>query len=89
MSQWTKATKITWDIDDGLNTIFGQARIDIIEKMVSRGLTDGIAYPAEVLGEPGVRHWLNQEAAEEWRDTVKELGKKYDRVMISCEIFDI
>ena len=89
MSQWTKATRITWNIDDGLNTIFGQAREEIIDTMTSRGLTDGIAYPADVLGEPGIRHWLNQAAAEEWRDIVKELGKKYDREMISCEIFDI
>lgn len=89
MSQWTKATRITWDIEDGLFTPFGHAREDIIETMVERGITDGLAYPSDVPGMPGTRHWLNQTAAEEWRDTVKELGKQYNREMISCEIIDI
>ena len=77
MATMTKATIITWlssEAQDG-NLLLNDERIEKLAEMFEAGKTDNEPYAIS----PSItmRHWVDQAAAEEYRDFMLALSEKY------------
>ena len=90
MSTMTKATIITWssyDAQEG-NLLLNDERIEKLAEMFEAGKTDN--EPIQITSSITVRHWVDQAAAEEYRDFMLALSEKYGgRRILSVKIEDV
>ena len=90
MATMTKATIITWssyDAQEG-NLLLNDERIEKLAEMFEAGKTDNEPYAIS----PSItmRHWVDQAAAEEYRDFMLALSEKYGgRRILSVKIEDV
>ena len=77
METMTKATIITWlssEAQDG-NHLLNDDRNEKLVEMFEAGKTDN--EPIQITSSITVRHWVDQAAAEEYRDFMLALSEKY------------
>jgi len=77
MATMTKATIITWisnEAQDG-NLLLNDDRNEKLTEMFEAGKTDN--EPIQITNSVTVRYWVDQAAAEEYRDFMLALSEKY------------
>jgi hypothetical protein len=77
MAIMTKATTITWasEIAQYSNTSLNEERNTKLAEMLAAGKTEG--NPNIIAPNVTIREWLDQAAAEEYRDFILGLDEKY------------
>lgn len=77
MTTMTKATVITWTSPEAQtnNPLLNFDRDQKIEEMVNAQKTDG--NPNRITNSTTIREWVDQAAAEEFRDFILSLDVKY------------
>jgi hypothetical protein len=84
----TKATLITWNSVEHQtgNLELNKERDDKLAEMVAEGKTDGVAN--RVTPAITIREWIDQAAAEEFRDFILALEEKYGPELIKSIVIE-
>ena len=84
----TKATLITWNSVDHQtgNLELNKERDDKIAEMVAAGKTEGV--PNRLSPSVTIREWIDQAAAEEFRDFILALEQKYGPNLITSIVIE-
>jgi hypothetical protein len=91
----TKTTIITWQLPDQVGRfltndvdpgIMGDVRNYKVGEMTALGQTDGI--DVKITDHVFKRHWIDQNAAQEYADFVTILAARFSTTVMSIEIVD-